>query len=196
MKLHNVKQGSDEWHSLRLGRMTASNAHTISVAGKGLETYCRMLAAEIYTGQREDEYKSPDMIRGNEEEDYARSCYEFQTGNQVIEVGFAEYSEYVGASPDGLVGLDGGIEIKRKTLKTHNDLLLGAVEFEEKYIWQCHMCMLIFDREWWDLMSYNPLFKERSLFIKRIHRSAECDTKLLSGFMKGEALINEFLKKY
>lgn len=196
MILHDLAQGSPEWHAVRLGKMTASHAHTIAVAGKGLSTYCRQIAAEIYTGSAFDSYQSPAMLAGVEEEDLARSAYEMHTGVEVVQVGFAEFEPFFGASPDGLVGLDGGVEFKRKTAKCHNDLLLGAEDFEPGYVWQCHANMMVFDREWWDLCSFNPTFKDRSLFIKRIERSAECDAKLLAGIEAGKAEIQRYLSMY
>jgi hypothetical protein len=196
MVLHDVTQGSPEWHVARLGKMTASHAHTIAVAGKGLSTYCRQIAGEIYRGHAFDNHTSEAMQIGREEEDFARKAYEWATGHEVQQVGFAEHEPFFGASPDGLIGLDGGVEFKRKTDKCHNDLLLGAVEFELEYIWQCHANMLVFDRDWWDLCSYNPGFKDRSLFILSIRRSKECDEKLLSGIEKGKQEIKEYLTRY
>ncbi len=196
MTLHDVIQGTPEWHAVRLGKMTASHAYTISVAGKGLSTYCRQLAGEIYSGLPFEAYVSNNMQIGKDEEDLARSAYEMTTGEEVLQVGFAEFEPFFGASPDGLVGLDGGVEFKRKTSKCHNDLLLGAVDFEPEYVWQCHANMMTFDREWWDLCSFNPTFKDRSLFVKRIYRNATCDTKLLAGIEVGKNEIKHYLSIY
>lgn len=196
MILHDIEQGSPEWYAVRLGKMTASNAYTISIADKGLSTYCRQIAGEIYRGIPFEGYMSGDMRVGKDEEDFTRSAYELMTGDEVVQVGFAEYEPFFGASPDGLVGLDGGVEFKRKIDKCHNDLLLGAEEFETKYVWQCHANMMVFDRDWWDLCSFNPTFKDRSLFIVRIHRDKACDAKILAGIEKGKAEIQKYLLKY
>lgn len=189
-------QGTEEWHKVRLGKMTASHAQAIAAGDKGLETYCRQLAAEIFTGTRPESYKNEDMQRGNDDEQFARDSYSLVTGREVEQVGFMVFDkfEHVGASPDGLIGGDGGLEIKRKTNLKHNDLLLGAEKFESKYIWQCKMNMLIRGAEWWDLVSFNPNFKGKSLFIQTITRSAEDDEKLLRGFEKGEQLIKHYLE--
>ncbi len=191
--IKDIEQGTPEWHELRRGRMTASHAQEIGNAGKGLDTLCRKIAAQIFTGEIAPQFKNEAMLIGNEEEQYARFAYELERGVDVEQIAFGIFNEYVGASPDGLVGTDGGVEFKRKAFEKHADLLLGAEDFETKYVWQCHMNMLVFDRKWWDLCSYNPLFKERSLHIVRIERDPAKDAALLAGFEKGEALIKEFL---
>lgn len=193
IEIYNCIQGSDEWHSLRLGMLTASHAQAIATQGKGLETYCRQLAAERFSGIKPDSYKSDAMIAGIEDEPIIRSAYTLETGNEVSEIGFVKFNDYAGCSPDGVVGNKGGVEFKRKTFNKHNDLLLGHEDFESSYIWQCHMNMIILDREWWSLCSYNPLFKNKSLFIKIIERSKEADDKLLAGFDIGEKLIKKYL---
>lgn len=195
MIIHHVIQGSPEWNKLRLGKMTASHAQCIATGGKGLETYCRLLAAEIFTGMTAENYTNQNMIIGLEEERYARIAYEMQTGHDVAEVGFVEFSEYVGASPDGLVGDRGGVEIKRKTFTKHNDLLLGAEMFEEKYVWQCYMNLLVTGRLWWDLVSYNPCFKGQCLFQVTFQRDPIREEQLLEGFDKGQRLIIQNLEK-
>ena len=190
-----ILQGSPEWHELRKGRMTASHAQEIGVKGKGLETYCRKIAAQIYTGQiSPDNYKNENMERGSEEERFARMAYELTLDVEVRQIAFAIYDEYAGASPDGLVGNDGGCEFKRKSFEKHNDLLLGATDFESKYIWQCHMNMFVLDRQWWDLCSYNPLVKNRCLYIKRIFRDKEKDKAIIEGLKKGKELILQYLE--
>lgn len=193
--LYNIEQGTPEWLELRKGRMTASHAQEIAANGKGLETLCRRLAAQIYTDSLAPTYKNDNMICGSEEEHFARSAYEFETGQKVEQVGFVIYSDFVGSSPDGLVGTDGGVEYKRKTFEKHNDLLLNADKFETKYVWQCHMNMLILNRQWWDLVSYNPLFRNKSIYKERIYRESECDAKLLAGFQRGEQLIKEYINQ-
>ena len=194
--IRDVEQGTPEWHEYRRTRMTASHAQEIATADKGLQTLCRKIAGQIYTGELAPcAFKNQNMITGNEEECFAREAYELTQGVDVEQIGIGLYSDYVGASPDGLIGDDGGCEFKRKTFEKHNDLLLGAEKFESKYVWQCHMNMLVFDRQWWDLVSYNPLFKDRSLYIQRIYRDPAKDALLLNGFKVGEELIKAYLNE-
>lgn len=193
MQIVDIVQGSEDWFNLRLGKLTASHALAIENGGKGLDTLCRRLAAEIYTKSSVEKFTNDDMETGIEEEKYARMAYEMSSGHTVNEVGFVLYNHFCGCSPDGLVNEDGGIEIKRKTFIKHNDLLLGATAFESQYISQCHMNLLITDRSWWDLISYNPKFKSKSLFIKRIQRSKEKDDKLIQGIELGKKLIKKYL---
>lgn len=193
MIIHDCTQGSDEWHKLRLGKLTASHAQAIATGGKGLETLCRKLACEIYTGSSEETYSNQNMITGVEEESFARMAFELETGLNVEQVGFIEYSELVGCSPDGLIGTDLGIEIKRKTFSKHAELLLGG-SFEPQYIWQVYMNMLITERDSWYLVSYNPKFKSKSLFVEQFSPDEERYEKLLNGFEKGEKLIKDYLE--
>lgn len=191
MIIYECKQGSPEWHQLRLGKMTASHALAIATAGKGLDTYCKLLAAERFTGIFPESYSNQNMQIGVEEEQFARMAYELEYGCTVKEVGFIEYNDYCGSSPDGLVNNDSGLEIKRKTFKCHNDILLGE-PFESQYLWQCHMNMFISDRQWWHLCSFNPQFKNRSLFVHYVERDKLKDEQLLNGIDKGIKLINNY----
>ncbi len=198
MIINYAPQGTPEWLEARIGKMTASHADTIATAGSGLSTYCRQIAGEIYSGMPFDSYMNDNMRVGKEDEEYARNAYELSTNSEVLQVGFAVRKDTpdFGASPDGLVNLDGGVEFKRKTAKCHNDLLLGAVKFESKYVWQCHANMYVFNRDWWDLVSFNPTFKDRSLYIIRIHRDLEYERKLLLGIAQGRQEIEKYLKLY
>jgi hypothetical protein len=123
-----VEQGSSEWFKLRLGMPTASNFGTIMASGRGggesmmREQLMNTLAAEIYTGGREETYKSRDMERGNEMEPIARDHYSFISGVEVSQVGFVRRTIHrpvgpliVGCSPDAFVGDERVLEIK--TLK-------------------------------------------------------------------------------
>lgn len=195
--IYNVQQGSEEWFALRRGKMTASHAQAIASAGKGLETYASEIAAELYTGKGKKIYKNAAMQNGNDTEHIVRVAYEMYTGYSVQQVGFVQYNEHVGCSPDGLVGTDGGVEIKSRDSDgdsyslTHLKLLLGEEDFESGYIWQCHMNMLELDRKWWDLISFDPSFKDKSLFVKRIYRDETKDSKLLNGFEVGKNLVQK-----
>lgn len=198
--IYNFNQGSDEWFAIRRGKMTGSHAQAIATAGKGLDTYTSEIAAELFTGKGKKQYKNSAMQNGNDTEDLVRTAYEMYSGNSVYQVGFAQYNDYVGCSPDGLVGNDGGIEIKSRDSDensystTHLNLLLGEEEFESKYVWQCYMNMLVFDRQWWDLMSYDPSFKGKSLYVVRLYRDKNKDAKLLNGFVVGEQSIKTKLQ--
>lgn len=195
MKIHNLQQGTDEWFDVRKGKMTASNAYTISVAGKGLDTYVKTIVADIFASQKEESYKSKAMERGNELEAQARSIYELSNDVDIEEVGFIEYSEFVGCSPDGLINDDGGIEIKCINNKDYFQLLLDEEKPDVSHIWQVQMCLMLTGRKWWDLVYYNPNFKQ-STYITRLFPEIDRFEKLKVGLSIGEEKIKELVKKY
>jgi len=113
MIIHDVKQNSEEWYSLRLGRPTASNFSKIITStgtpSASASTLMNELLAEWYVGKTVDQWEGNDWtIRGNELEPEARKLYSFITGNDVEEVGFCTMKSILtGASPDGLVSDSG-----------------------------------------------------------------------------------------
>lgn len=186
-----INQLSDEWFAIRKGKMTASNAQAIGANGKGLETYIYTLMAEKYSNNKEY-YTNKDMERGIELEEQARMTYEIEY-EKVEEVGFIELNEFVGASPDGLVGEDGGLEIKCVNDVNFFKLLInGEKELDTKHIWQCQMCLYITKRKWWDLSIYNPNF-DKNLLVFRIEPDEAKFLKLQAGIMAGENKIKELL---
>jgi putative phage-type endonuclease len=191
MKIHNMEQGSDEWHEIRKLKLTASHAQEISAAGKGLETYTTKIISEYFSSKEKEHYSNTHIERGNELESEARAIYELETGNKVDQVGFIEYSEYVGCSPDGLIGDDGGLEIKCNDDKIFTEYILNG-KISSAYIWQVQMSLLITKRKWWDFVSYNPNFK-KPLNIIRIEPDPleESQAKLLKGFEVGTNLLRE-----
>lgn len=195
MKIHNLLQGTDEWFEIRKGKMTASNAYTISVAGKGLDTYVRTIVADMFASQKEESYKSKAMERGNELEAQARSIYELNNDIDIESVGFIEHSEFVGCSPDGLINEDGGIEIKCINNKDYFQLLLDEEKPDISHIWQAQMCLMITGRKWWDLVYYNPNFKQ-STYITRLFPEIDRFEKIKVGLSIGEEKIKELVKKY
>lgn len=195
MKIHNnIIQGTDEWFKIREGKMTASHATAIGNAGKGLETYCKeIVRKEISTN--EESWSNKDTERGNELEPIARQIYEMETGDEINEVGFVEYDESVGCSPDGLIGEDGGIEIKCPDDKAYFEYILDKEKaISSDYHWQIQMNLLITGRKYWKMVVYNPNFK-KSMFIFTIEPDKEKFEALLKGFEVGRKLLKELREK-
>jgi len=189
-----MDQRSEEWFEIRKGKMTASNAQAIGANGKGLETYIYTLLTEKYSNNKEH-YTNGDMERGVELEDQARMTYEIER-EKVELVGFIENDEYSGCSPDGIVGEEGGIEIKCPNDVNFFKLLVnGKDEIEAKYLWQVQMCLLISGRKWWDLIFYNTNF-DKNMLVFRIEPELAKQEKLILGIEKGKKLINELTQKY
>lgn len=191
MESKDLIQGSEEWFNARKGKMTASHAQAIGNCGKGLDTYIVELMAEYYSSGEKEQYSNKHTERGNELEPLARSMYEFETGNTVEQVGFILMNDYVGASPDGLVGEDGLIEIKCVDDVSYlKHLLGGEKEVDSKYKWQVQMQMLVTGRKWVDLVVYNPNFK-KSMLIFRMTPNQEQIEDLKTGFEIGIKRIEE-----
>jgi hypothetical protein len=185
----NIIQGTEEWHLIKKGKMSASHATAIGNYGKGLETYCRQIVRDMIIERQS--YTNKDMERGNELEPIARLSYEFENNCTVKQVGFIQYSDFVGYSPDGLVSEDGLIELKARNDEIHFGLLLGD-SVDSTTIWQMNMGMLVSDRKWCDFGSYNPNFKQ-SLFVKRFYPDQSKFDALLKGFEMGESMIKKLL---
>lgn len=195
MKIYkDINQGSPEWFEIRVGKVTASHAQAIGNNGKGLENYILEVVAEMFSSSEKEHYSNEHTERGNELEPIARSMYELQNDVEVEEIGFAEYNDFVGCSPDGLVGKDGMIEIKCPDDKTYFNLLMNE-KIDNAYIWQCQMNMLILERKWCDLIFYNPNF-EKSMKIFRLRPDKEMFSKLKEGFAKAEKEIIRMISKY
>jgi putative phage-type endonuclease len=195
MKIYkDINQGSPEWFEIRVGKVTASHAQAIGNNGKGLDTYLLEVVSEMFSSAQKDQYSNEHTERGNELEPLARSMYELQKNVEVEEIGFAEYNDFVGCSPDGLVGDDGMIEIKCPDDKTYFNLLMNE-NIDSSYIWQCQMNLLILEKKWCDLIFYNPNF-EKSMKIFRLEPDKEMFSRLKEGFAKAEKEIIRMISKY
>lgn len=174
-----MKQGSSDWFQARCGRVTASRIvdvmNFLKKGGEGADrkSYKSQIIAEILTGEVVmDGYLSPAMMHGNDFEELARTCYEVNGGAEVDLIGFAVHPTIprAGASPDGLVGELGGLELKCPKTETHLRYLLAG-EVPEEYQPQMYFGMACTGREWWDFASYDPRLPEPlQLFTKRLHR--------------------------
>ena len=194
MKIYNFEQRTEDWYNIRKGKMTASNAETIIANGKGLETYIYNLMAEYYSSAEKENYINADMQRGIDLEPEARLEFEFYTNLDVQEVGFIEHNEFIGVSPDGLIGDDGLIEIKCPNDSIYFKLLLSN-NIKPEYIAQMQMQMYVTDRQYCYFVSYNPNF-EKSLYIKKITRDEEMIEKLKKGLERGTQLIKEIKENF
>ena len=194
MKIYNFEQRTEDWYNIRKGKMTASNAETIIANGKGLETYIYNLMAEYYSSAEKENYINADMQRGIDLEPEARLEFEFYTDLDVQEVGFIEYNDFIGVSPDGLIGDDGLIEIKCPNDSIYFKLLLSN-NIKPEYIAQMQMQMYVTDRQYCYFVSYNPNF-EKSLYIKKISRDEEMIEKLKKGLERGTQLIKEIKENF
>lgn len=178
MRIIDCVQGTPEWRAARAGKITASHAAYIMASiSKGeaasRRNYRARLVCEILTGEPvEEDFQSGPMLWGVEHEPAARDLYAELTLQTVQQVGFVLHPtiDRIGASPDGLVGNKGCIEIKCPNTATHLETLMrGTVPSEYRY--QMWTVMLCCEREWCDFVSYDPrLPPEYQLIIYRFHR--------------------------
>lgn len=172
-----IAQRTDEWFAARLGKATASRisdvvAKTKTGYGASRATYMGELIAERLTGKKAEGFESAAIRWGVETEPQARAAYEFFRDATVIEVGFIDHPRIAmsGASPDGLIGDDGLVEIKCPLTKTHIDTLLSQ-SVPKDYLLQMHWQMACTGRAWCDYVSFDPRMPARlQLFVKRIAR--------------------------
>jgi hypothetical protein len=174
------EQGTPEWLAARLGKPSASLfSRVITMTGKpsaSADGYINQLLGERLTGKSEPHYTSEAMILGTEREPLARADYEFISGNKVNEVGFIlDDSESYGCSPDGLIGEDGGLEIKCPAQTTQAGYWRDKQSGVKKYYQQIQGCMWVTDRKWWDFFSYHP---DMPHVLVRVERNEEYIEKL------------------
>lgn len=171
MRISEYEQGTPEWLLERIGKISASRvSDVITATGKPSASagkYLDSIIAEMLMGEPIETFISSAMQRGTELEPEARAWYELQADADVEEVGFCIHDELdCGASPDGLVGTDRGLEIKCPQPNTHVGYLRGG-KAPTAYIPQMQMCMWITDREHWDFVSYHPLMPKLLVTVDR-----------------------------
>lgn len=191
MEVKHVEQGTPEWFEVRKGKMTASHATAIGNHGKGLDTYIIELMAEFFSSGEKENFSNKHTDRGTEYEPTARDLYAFEYDVDVETVGFVELNEFIGCSPDGLIGEDGGLEIKCvDDVKYFKHLLNGENEIDSDYLWQIQMNLKITGRAWWDLVIYNSNYK-KSMCVYRIMPDEEKFKELDLGFELGISKIKQ-----
>lgn len=159
-----IDQGSPEWVKIRLGVVTGSGIDGVLTPGKLLPSkatgYLNQLVAETLLGQPCDEFDGSAWTeRGTQMEDEARRWYEFDRDVTVERVGFISTDDgRVGCSPDGLVGDDGGVEIKCPSAKTFVGYAADPTTLAAAYLGQTQVFLYVTGRKWIDLVAYNPAF--------------------------------------
>jgi putative phage-type endonuclease len=196
-------QGTPEWLAERAGKVTASMVSAVLAKPEtaGFRDYQAQLVAEILTGKPQgSDYTNAAMQFGTEMEPLARSAYEAETGFSVDEVGFCQHPtiERAGASPDGLVGDSGLVEIKCPKVATHLAYLLAGVVpagYKNQMMWQ----MACSGRDWCDFASFRPDLPEHlQLFIVRFKRDPErikeLETAVVAFLDSVDKMINQLKK--
>ena len=178
-----MEQRSEEWFQARLGKVTASRVADVLAKIKSGESASRrnykiQLVSERLTGERQETYVNQAMQDGIDREQFARDRYVQQFG-EVEEVGFIQHPTLeAGASPDGLIGTDGIIEIKCPMGSTHTETLITQ-EVPSKYVPQIQFQLLVTGRKWCDFVSYNPMFPENlQVFVRRVFANKEYQQEL------------------
>lgn len=172
-----IEQGSPEWIAVRLGKVTASRiadviARTKTGWGASRANYMAELLTERLTGVRAESYVSPAMQWGTDQEPNARAAYEFLHDCTVEPGSYFDHPSIPmsGASPDGLIGPAGLVEIKCPNTATHIETLQGG-SVPHKYIAQIQWQMACTGRKWCDWVSFDPRMPAAMrLFVHRVQR--------------------------
>ena len=193
-------QGTDEWFEARAGCITASNINVL-MTPKGLpaknekvRNYAYELVAQRETKRVEASFQSMDMERGQIQEDLAREIYS-ESYEEVEQCGFItrQFDGFkLGASPDGLVGEDGGIEIKSRLSKFQIKAIAND-KIDPSFMNQIQTSLLVSGRQWWDFVQYS---NGMPLFAKRVLPDQTRQQAILEAVVAFEELTNEIQARY
>lgn len=209
--IRNDQQQVPEWYLMKLGRFGGSQNYRLMTEPKlkadkdagnlsdGAMTYIYECVAEKLTGKKaKEEFISKYTEWGNDNEPVAKSIYSSVFEVEVTDTGYIEYGENAGGSPDGLVGLDGLIEIKCPyTITSHLEHKLKPLNDKPEYYWQSLSYLLFTGRKWIDFISYHPHYPgKHQLIRKRItYADYEADIMRLDAKLnKATQVLNEILK--
>lgn len=202
-----MEQRTDEWFAARVGKATASKIADVMAKTKtgysaSRANYAAQLITERLTGRQAESYSNAAMQWGTETEPQARAAYCWLTDNRVEECGFFDHPRIAmsGASPDGLIGSEGLIEIKCPNSATHIATLRGE-PVDGKYIKQMQWQMACTGRLWCDFVSFDPRMPEpMQLHVQRIARDgaliSEMETEVAAFLEEVDAAVRELESKY
>lgn len=202
LEVFNVDQGTDEWHEVRRGIVTASVMHalvsssTLHVSkGETAKSIHRLLAAERITNFTEPTATSRDMERGNLDEPYARDLYS-ETHASARTAGFMvrTFDGFkIGYSPDGLVGDDGLIEIKSRAQKKHLEVVLHEDDVPAENMAQMQTGIMVMGRAWCDYVDYTG---GMALYVKRVYPDPAWQQAIIEAAKLFEASATEMISDY
>lgn len=210
-----IDQRTDAWFAERAGKITASRMHDVMLERdrepfksgprkgqpkpppKALTDYAYQLAAERLTGRPRKQIKAAALQWGQDVEPAAVAAYQAETGEIVQLAGFVAHPElpYVGASPDFLVGRDGGGEIKSpESSEVHLETLLTGLPPE--HIEQIQGGLWVTGRQWWDFVSFHPDFPPHlRLYVQRVPRDDNYIQRLETACLQMEADVQAILSE-
>jgi putative phage-type endonuclease len=197
-------QRTQDWHAQRAGKWTGSKFVDVLArnkrTGDPLKAYTDLIwqvVVERMTGQAVEGPTGQALAWGTEVEPFAREAYEMETGNVVTEAGFIQHPEFafVGASPDGLISVDGGLEMKcPKSSAVHLERFIQGVP--DEYRPQIQGCMWVTGRAWWDFVSYDPRMPETHRLLKiRVNRDDAFIAKLQAAVLEAEVAAQDLQAK-
>ncbi len=207
MIIIDCEQGSPEWFAARAGKATASRiadlrAKTRSGWGASRGNYLAELVTERMTGQKTNGYTNAAMQWGIDTEPQARAMYELMNDVSVVEVGLVQHPSITDslASPDGLVGIEGLVEIKCPQTATHIRTLLEEA-VDGKYVQQMQWQMVCTSRKWCDFVSFDPRMPANmQLFVKRVERDdkliKEIETDVIDFLKEVDETVEQLTSKY
>jgi len=190
---HKVDQNTEEWFALKLGKFSASWFKDL-FAAKNTATYQKAIYKIVYerlTNEVPESFSNHWTERGHEFEPLAAEEYERQTFNEVSDGGFFELNEWVGCSPDRLVGSDGLVEIKCPAYNTMINYLLSQ-KVPSIYMKQIQGQLYVTGRKWCDFLAYHPKLKPLIIRVERDEKMIdELDTKLIQCIDEVKTIINK-----
>lgn len=200
---HKIDQLSDEWFKVRIGKITGSRFPLLMQADNArkpwTDTQLSILtevASQILTGLSEDTFTSKAMEWGTDHEVDAIQALSDYLMKPIRTCGFYEYSEFVGASPDGIIGNDEmTAEVKCPLSKTHMTYLMDSNELWKKYRWQVVAETLCTGIDKGIIASYDPRFPvEKQLVVHDPGDLSADREKMIARIDEAVIIIKDMIK--
>ena len=191
MKLKaNVKAGTSSANTQKVFEFCSAlkNVHCFS---EGAKVHILEKASEFLFSSSEFKFANDAMQWGLDHEQQAKEAYLDHTSFSGLDVGFVEFGNDTGSSPDLLVNEDGLAEFKCPNQINHlkNILYIKTAEdlrrLSVQYWFQCQHQIFCTGRPWCDFVSFHPdlitgPYSKLSLHIVRIEKDEEIQAKFKS----------------
>jgi predicted phage-related endonuclease len=204
MSADNIEQRTEEWFAKRAGKFTGSRFADLLArnkkTGAPLKAWHDLIwdvTVERLSGQAVEGPNGFALQWGKDVEPFAREAYELASGNLVTMIDFLEHPRhaYAGCSPDGLIGAEGGLEMKcPKNSAIHLQRFLDGVP--EEYLPQIQGSLWVSGRQWWDFASYDPRMPEsHRLFLARVERDEAMIAQIAQAAAEAEEMVEDLLRR-